>query len=106
MLNNALSDRNKYIEIARTATTRQGQLTGYQLDSILHMLASIANSECVTTLQLLDSLLKMAHSLEALNATYEIPAKKPKLFPPAALDEAMKKLREISAGVIQNMPAG
>jgi hypothetical protein len=104
ILNNAIRDRNKYIETARAAAA-QGGLNFYQLDSVLQLQASIANSECLTILQLLDSLLSTARSLEMLNATYSVPVKRSKLFPPPPLDEAMQKLREISAGVIQDMPA-
>src|SRR5262245_47570397 len=60
ILNKLIRDRNKYIELARTATTAQGQLTVYQLDNILHILGSIADSECVTILQLFDELLSTA----------------------------------------------
>jgi hypothetical protein len=103
LLNNAVRDRNKYIEIARTSTTIQGELTVYQLDNILHILASIADSECITTFQLFEELLSTARSLEALNATYEIPGKKSKLVPPEALKEAMTQLRQIAQPFIDDM---
>jgi hypothetical protein len=102
ILNNAIRDRNKNIEMARTATTAQGQLTFYQLDNILHLIASIADSECVTTLQLLEKLLSTARSLETLNAAYQIPDKKWKLKPNPALDEAMNQLRQIAGPIIGN----
>ena len=85
----------------------QGGLNFYQLDRNLQIQTSIADSECVTTLQLLEKLIETARSLENLNETYPIQSKKlvppKKLVLPEAAKEAMNKLREIAEPIICNM---
>jgi hypothetical protein len=103
ILNNAIRDRNKYVEMARTATTRQGEISGYQLNSILQILVSISNAECTSIFQLFQVLLSTASSLEALNATYGIPGEKLKLTRSEAIKDAISKLEQIANPIIDDM---
>jgi hypothetical protein len=111
VLDTAIKDRNKFInEANRTAYSNNGALSFFQLDSILQMQQSIADAECVNALQLFDVFLSIAKSLETVSTTYPIkdknfPIKGKKLIPPPPLEEAMEKLRVISAKVISTMPA-
>jgi hypothetical protein len=92
-----MHDRNKYIETARGGAFGQGGgLNFWQLDSILQTMTSIANKECMISLEFFEVFLRIGQQLETLNETYKIDAKKSKLIPPKPLADAMQQLREIA----------
>jgi hypothetical protein len=91
----AIKNRNSHIVAAMHTTTEQGGLKFAELDSMLHLQTSIANSECITSLQLFELFLVMEKKLEAINDTYKIEAKKSKLTVAKQLETVMNQLRDI-----------
>jgi hypothetical protein len=92
-----MHDRNKYIETASGGAFGQGGgLNFWQLDSILQTMTSIANKECMISLEFFEVFLRIGQQLETLNETYKIDAKKSKLIPPKPIADAMQQLREIA----------
>jgi hypothetical protein len=59
----AIKNRNSHIVAAMRTTTQQGGLKFAELDSILHLQTSIANAECITSLQLFEILLDIEKKL-------------------------------------------
>jgi hypothetical protein len=95
----AIRTRNSRIESGARITTQQGGLKFAEFDSLLHSQISIANAECVTSLQLFELLLDMEKKLEAINDTYMIKARKSRLITPKPLEPVMAQLREIVAAL-------
>ena len=91
----AIKNRNNHILDAMRTTTAQGGLPLTTLHTILHLQTSIADAECITSLQLFELLLDMNKKLEAINATYKIKARKSKLTAAKPLEAVMNQLREI-----------
>jgi hypothetical protein len=91
----AIKNRNSHIVAAMRTTTDKGGLKLAELNSILHLQTSIANAECITSLQLFELLLEMEKKLEAINETYKIKARKSRLTVAKPLETVMNQLREI-----------
>jgi hypothetical protein len=73
----------------------QGGLKTSELYSILHFQKSLADAECLISLQLFDKLLDTENRLEAINNTYKIDVRKSKITVPKELGHVLEKLREI-----------
>jgi hypothetical protein len=58
----------------------------------------------VSALQLFESYLGVAKSLETVAKTYKVKGKMTTFYPPDALAEAMKQLKEISNRAVSDMP--
>jgi hypothetical protein len=83
-------------------TMRQGGLKTAQLYSILHFQASLADAECLISLQLFDKLLDTEKRLEAINNTYKIDVRKIKVTTPKSLLPVLDQLREIEKTTAPN----
>jgi hypothetical protein len=92
----AIKNRNSHILDAMRTTTTQGGLPLATLHTILHLQNSIADAECITSLQLFELLLDMDKKLEGINGAYKIKARKSKLaVAKEPLEAVMNQLREI-----------
>ena len=80
---------------ALQTTMHQGGLKTSELYGILHFQKSLADAECLISLQLFEKLLDTEKRLEAINNTYKIDVRKSKVTLPNALGHVLEKLREI-----------
>ncbi len=94
-INTAIKNHNDHLMDAMQTTMHQGGLNTSQLYSILHFQTSIADAECLISLQLFEKLLDTEKRLEAINNTYEIDVRKAKITTPKSLGDVLEQLREI-----------
>jgi hypothetical protein len=104
-LSTAIRNRNNNTLSAMQVTTQKGGLKFSEIASILHLQASIADSECITALQLFELFLAIEKQLEVINDTYKIKDKKSKLsVAKPHLEIVMDQLSEISKSTSPKMP--
>jgi hypothetical protein len=90
----AIRVRNENIETANKLLMESGGALNFlQLRIILQLQTASADTECVISWQLFDSLLRMERALEKVRKSYG--AKDMNIVLPPALDPTMKRLREI-----------
>jgi hypothetical protein len=94
-INTAIETRNAHIKSAMQTTMHQGGLKIAELFSILHFQKSLADAECLLSLELFKKLLDTEKRLEVINNTYEIDAPKSKATFPDELEPVLAQLREI-----------
>lgn len=94
-INTAIKTHNAHLMGAMQTTMHQGGLKTSELYSILHFQKSLADAECLISLQLFDKLLDTENRLEAINNTYKIDVRKSKVSVPKVLGDVLKQLREI-----------
>ena len=75
-INTAIKNHNAHLMGAVQTTMHQGGLKTSQLYSLLHFQTSLADAECVISLQLFDKLLDMEKRLEKINNRYKIDVQK------------------------------
>jgi hypothetical protein len=92
----AIKNHNGNIVGAMHSTVQQGGLKTAEQYSILHFQKSIADAECLISLQLFDKLLDTEKRLEAINNTYDVKIRKAKAMVPNSLETVIKNLREIA----------
>jgi hypothetical protein len=66
--------------------------------------ASLANTECVTILSVIEQIPMMTQTLEKVGRSYKNAGKLSTIIPPPALHEAIKRLRVIAEPLIQATP--
>ncbi len=101
VLRKQLQDRNRQVEIAS-----RDSLKGMRFNEVMSAIQfqdSIGIAECVTTLQLLEQTQIIAQILERVGRTYVKVGKAKMLIPPAALEDAIKRLRVISEPYVSAM---
>ena len=102
VLKKLLGDRNTYIELARSEQSRGALFP--EISGAIQVQATIANAECVTTLQAIELIQVMAQTLERIGRLYKGAGQPKRIIPPPALLDALKQLRAISEPLIRAMP--
>jgi hypothetical protein len=92
----AIKNRNHNIVSAMRITTQQGGLKLAELGSVLHLQTSLAESECITSLQLFNLFVEIEKKLEIINNTYVLEAKKSTLTMAKPFETVIDRLREIA----------
>ncbi len=102
-LKNAIMERNRNIVLAGNR-----QYSWHpdfdQIGGVIGILASISSAECTYAKQAFDAFESIAQKLYVISDSYRLPNKK-RIIPPATLDEAIKRLTEITAPIIAKMTA-
>jgi hypothetical protein len=96
----AIKTQNSSTQESFRNTIQEGGLTLAALNSILNIQTSVANGECLTSLQLFELFLSVEKKLEAINDTYKLPAKKSKLTIVEPFQAVMNQLHEIKSTMI------
>jgi len=94
-INTAIKNHNAHLMSAMQTTMHQGGLKTSELYSILHFQKSVADAECLISLQLFDKLLDTERRLEAINNMYKSDVRKAKITIPSSLGPVLEQLREI-----------
>ena len=89
-LRNHIAQRNSMLDYTMSLLHQDGGLRFPVFGSIVQRHASIANAECMTTLQLFEKLLDIAKSLQSLDERAK------KVTPPAPLQGVIAKLEEVA----------
>jgi hypothetical protein len=95
-------NRNDLMRNARDATLQKDGLNLTQLRSVLHHQTSIADAECLNSLQLFDTLIDIEKRLEAVNETYKIKARRSRITLPKDLEIIRTRLQEIDKSTAKN----
>jgi hypothetical protein len=94
-INTAIKNHNAHLMSAVQTAMHQGGLKTSEIYSILHFQKSVADAECLISLQLFEKLLDTEKRLEAINNTYKIDVRKLKITVPKTLGPVLEQLREI-----------
>lgn len=98
------SERNRHIELGRSATMPTGALSLPQLDTIIRTQDSLSLAECVACIDLLEAFQETARSLEKIISAYGTNGSGTKLIMPPAINEVILKLQSIREKAISRMP--
>lgn len=102
VLRRHLYDRNSQIELARSQGLKG--VTFPAIESAIQVQASLANTECVTVLSVIEQIPMMTQMLEQVGRSYKNAGKLSTLIPPPALHDAITRLRAIAEPLIQAIP--
>jgi hypothetical protein len=94
-INTAIDTHNAHIKSAMQTAAHQGGLKFAELFSILHFQRSLADAECLLSLELFQKLLDTEKRLEVINNTYQIDAPKTKATFPDELEPVLTQLSKI-----------
>ncbi len=102
VLRRFLQDRNNHIELARSQGLKGVSFPA--IGSAIQVQASLADTESVTILELIEQIPMMGQTLERVGRSYQDAGKPKRLIPPPALRDAIKRLRAIAEPLVQAMP--
>ena len=98
------TERNRLIDLARSATMQTGMIGFPQLDVIIQSLESLAVCECVTCLEALEAFQIAAKSLQKTIELYRVSGKPTRLIIPCAIEDIISQLRIIRDKATSRMP--
>lgn len=99
-IKDVVARRNRNIEDAmRVTSPPEGRQNLDNFKKIIRTQASIAKTECIVASQLFDVMIRLERTLEKINDSYEISAKKSKIRFPDTLQPTIMELKKISDGI-------